>query len=117
MNKIPQWLKLELQRVLIGEIYPSIRAIAVACKESKKLTVRYYLDREPTEGDLESLSMVLTQLEASSTSGEQFDDVIAECRFSSLLLRDVDVMDGLVYARREYCLEEIENQQAASSNP
>jgi len=116
MDKIPQWLRLGLQSALIGEIYPEIRAIAVGFTSERKLTVRYYLNREPTEGDWESLSMILTQIEAGTSSSDEIKELNEECIYSEQLLRDIDVLDGLVYARREYCLDEIKSEPADAAN-
>ena len=111
MKEIPQWLRLCFQSALIGEIYPEIRAIAVEFTEEKKLTVRYYLSREPTEGDWESLSVVMASIISNTSSSEEIKEIVEDCIHSDLLLRDIDVLDGLVYARREYCLDEIKSQQ------
>lgn len=116
MKSIPQWLKLWFQSALVGEVYPEIRAIAVEFTDTRKLTVRYYLDREPTEGDRESVSMVMASILANTSSNEEIKEVKEECIFTSELLRDIDVLDGLVYARREYCLEEIRSEPADAAN-
>ena len=51
---LPEWLILWTWQALIGEVYPSIRAIALQYSETNCLLIRYYLDREPTEDDYEN---------------------------------------------------------------
>lgn len=93
---LPDWLRLWFQSALISEIYPEIRAIAVGYSPSLKLTVRYYLDREPVDFDYESLS---------NTMGEnEILEVSEECLHSEQSMSDLDRLDGLVYARREYVI-------------
>ncbi|WP_221774253.1 hypothetical protein, partial [Puniceicoccus vermicola] len=105
MKSIPHWLRIWIQSALIGEIYPSIRAIAVKFTDSKEFTLRYYLEKEPTDFDRESCSMVMTEILANTSSKEEIKKVKEECFFSDKLLRDIDVLDGLVFARREYEIE------------
>ena len=49
---------LSIQRALWGMIYSSIRGIAVGFDGIEKLTIIYYLDREPNDDDYENLSDV-----------------------------------------------------------
>jgi hypothetical protein len=116
MKRIPEWLELWFQSALLGEVYPEIRAIAVEFTEKRKLTVRYYLEREPTEGDWESLSMVMTSILSNTSSNEEIKEVVEECIYSDLLLGEIDTLDCLVYARREYCLEEIQSEPVDAAN-
>lgn len=102
---LPQWLRLLLQHVLIGEIYPHIRAIAVAFSPTKTLHVRYYLDRQPTEFDRERISVVLTELLSHTSSNNDISSVKEECTYSHVSMRDLDRLGGLVYARYEYSPE------------
>ena len=65
MKALPDWLVLCVWRALIGEIYPAIRAIAISLSDDRKLLIRYYLDRPPTDFDWESLEVVATNISAS----------------------------------------------------
>lgn len=56
-----QDIMLSLQGALLGMIYSSIWAIAVGFDDKKKITVRYYLDRDPKEEDYENLSEVMAE--------------------------------------------------------
>ena len=71
--------------------------------------MRYYLDREPTEFDEESIEVVATNLDATLPSNlcVKLD---AECKFSASLGKDLDALDGFIYARREYEMQENPNQ-------
>jgi hypothetical protein len=100
-NKLPSWLIVGMCHALLGEIYPEIRAIALAYSEdSGNLLIRYYLDRIPLEIDHESLEIVATNLDAGY--GGLINRIDIECVFFNDLLRDIDALDGIVYARREY---------------
>lgn len=92
---------LSLQDALIGEIYSNIRAIAFDYnKDSKIFKLRFYLDREPDEDDFESLSNVMGEF-LSHFKFSQFDEIKEECIYSSLPLSELDILSGIVYARKE----------------
>lgn len=111
-NPLPDWLRLWFQDALITEIYPQIRVIAVSISETRKLTVRYYLDREPTDFDFDSLNMVVSEVLSKTTCDEEIIEVVEECLFSNQAIADIDPLDGIVYARREY-----EMQDSSFKNP
>lgn len=99
---LPEWLVLWVWQALIGEIYPEIRAIALSYDADRNLLVRYYLDRDPTDDDLESIECVITNILAHTSSEEDIKNVEDEVIFSNKRMADLDVLDGLVYTRREY---------------
>lgn len=99
---LPEWLILWVWQALIGEVYPEIRAIALRYDENKNLQLRYYFDREPTEDDLESIECVITNIFAHTSSNEMINNIEEEAIYSKERMADLDVLDGLVYARREY---------------
>ncbi len=102
---LPNWLRLWFQSVLIGEIYPEIRAIVAGYSKRNELLVRYYLDREPIEYDYDSISMVTDELSAHTSNASQFTKIDTECIYSNEHISLIDILDGVVYARREYVLE------------
>ncbi len=105
LSHIPDWLSVCMQRAIIGEVYPQIRAIAAKYnKKEKKIIIRYYLIREPTEFDYESIDMVATELD--TTLSRKINIIDVECIFSDELIRDLDPLDGFVYARREYEMQD-----------
>lgn len=65
MKVLLDWLVLCVWRALIGEIYPSIRAIALSLVDDRTLLICYYLDRQPTDFDWGSLEVVATNISAS----------------------------------------------------
>jgi hypothetical protein len=102
VHQLPAWLVLLIWRSLLGEIYPTIRAIAVSFSGSRELTIRYYLDREPSNFDSESIDILLTNVLAGTAKGRPIHAAFGECVCSESRLKDLDVLDGLIYARREY---------------
>lgn len=105
--KIPDWLVGQFRIALAGEIYPQIRAIAIRYVENddRKLLIRYYLDRNPMEFDYESIEMVSTELD-SITPINYWNRIELECVFSKKLKKDLDPLDGFVYSRREYDMQD-----------
>ncbi len=89
------------QGALIGEVYPEIRAIALRFDSDRRLLVRYYLDREPIEDDYEAISLVCTNIDAYTSHKGEFSAFDDEVVYSTALFRDLDPLDGFVYARRE----------------
>ncbi|AWK43210.1 colicin [Photorhabdus laumondii subsp. laumondii] len=103
LKTIPDELFIWVSKALLGEIYPAIRAIAVGFNNEKKLlTLRYYLDREPTEEDYESLDIVIANILAHTSSNNDIRGVNDEVVFSTNPFRDLDSLSGFIYIRREY---------------
>lgn len=100
---VPDWLVLAVWRALLGEIYPSIRAIAVKFDEDSCLLIRYYLDREPIEMDEESLEVVATNVSAS-TGQQLVARIEIDCQFARVPFGALDALDCFIYCRREYDL-------------
>ncbi len=48
------------------------------------------------------MSCVLTEIFANTSSNDEIDSVTEEYLFSDKLLGQLEILDGLVYARREY---------------
>lgn len=100
-KRLPDWLIVNLCRSLLGEIYPEIRAIAVRYNsDSKELLIRYYLDRKPTEIDFDNISCVETEL-YSAVGKKYINKSSLECLYSDDYLNKLDILDGLIYARKE----------------
>jgi hypothetical protein len=100
-ERLPEWLIACVWRALLGEIYPSIRAIAVALSENKTLMIRYYLDRAPTEMDNESMETVATNISAS-IGLEIIAHIDLNCQYATAPFGALDRLDGFIYCRREY---------------
>ncbi|MCZ4090179.1 colicin [Sinorhizobium psoraleae] len=101
MSELPDWLVPHVWHGLLGEIYPSIRAIAIGLGGDRTLTVRYYLDREPHAFDEESLEVVATNISASIGS-KLVEHIEIDCQFKTAPLCDLDPLSGFIYCRREY---------------
>jgi len=103
---LPDWLILYFNRVLLGEIYPKLRAVALQYSSgSRYLLIRYYLDRKPTDFDYESISVVEATF-GSSLGGQYYYNCDLECVYSTDPMGKLDCLDGFIYARREYDLDD-----------
>lgn len=89
---------LSTYRALHGAIYPAVRAVAVSFKDQKNLTLRYYLDREPTEDDYEVVRVATTEIVADIP---EFENVQEECIYSTEPIGKLDFLDSCVYIRKE----------------
>ncbi|MGE8655381.1 MAG: colicin [Achromobacter sp.] len=101
MKCIPDWLYLWVSKALLGEIYPSIRAVVVGFDKERVMTLRYYLDREAEESDYESIDEVVTLILANTSSNYDIKEVRDEVVFSEKKQKDLDWLDGFVYSRKE----------------
>ncbi|MCM2131778.1 hypothetical protein [Larsenimonas rhizosphaerae] len=101
-NRIPSWLVDIFRIALLGEIYPNIRAIAVGYCDNGSVLIRYYLDREPTDFDLESIEIVATNLDALDGKEQCIDKIDVQCIHSTSLKRDLESLSGFVYSRYEF---------------
>lgn len=101
-SQLPDWLLACFRIALLGEIYPEIRAVAVGYNEDGLVLIRYYLDREPTEFDLESLEVVATDLDAVGGKKQTIDKIDIECICTKGSKRDLEPLSGFIYSRREY---------------
>ena len=90
-------LLLSAQRALWGMIYPEIRAIAVGFEATRKLKIIYYLDREPTGNDYESISEVAGEICADIN----FTDVEEMCIYTKEAFSKLDNLSSWVYMRKE----------------
>jgi len=100
-NKIEDWLIICVWRALLGEIYPSLRAIAISLHAEKTLLIRAYLDREPIDADTENLEIIATNITAS-VGADRIANIELECIYSDEPVGKLDSLDGIIYARREY---------------
>nr|WP_314494213.1 colicin [uncultured Pseudomonas sp.] len=101
-KNLPDWLVACFRIALLGEIYSNIRAIAVGYHNGGSVLIRYYLDRQPTDFDLESLEVVATNLDALGGKKKKIEKIDIQCVFSKEAKKDLDPISGFVYSRREY---------------
>ncbi|AVB18207.1 colicin [Pseudomonas avellanae] len=101
MKDFPDWLILCVWRALIGEIYPSIRAIALSLTDDRTLLIFCYLDRQPRDFDWESLEVVATNISASAGQ-DKILRIDLECKYDSDPIGSLKRFGGFVYCRREY---------------
>lgn len=107
-SKIPTWLYFDFWSVLTaGEIYPRIRAIALHYNEKTGLLLaNFYFDREPTDFDRESADTILSLLATHYSDDSKIRKIEDQCYFSTALIKDLDALDGFVYTRREYEMQD-----------
>jgi hypothetical protein len=92
---------LALHSALLGEIYPKIRAIVFKYDyDNRHFTLRYYLESEPDEDDYENIAVVLTVF-ISNFKFSDFETLSEECVYSKEPLSKLDILDGIVYCRKE----------------
>ncbi len=101
-KKLPDWLVACFCIALLGEIYPNIRAIAAGYHDGGFVLIRYYLDRQPTAFDLESLEVVATNLDALGGKEQAINKIDIQCVHAADAKRDLDPISGFVYSRREH---------------
>ncbi len=100
-NPLPDWLVVCIWRALLGEIYPAIRAIAIAFSSDGTLKIRYYVDRATTEDDQENMEVLATSI-SSSIGISRVKRIDLDCQYETSALGDLDPLDGFIYCRREW---------------
>lgn len=90
----------------MGEIYPAIRAIAIALNENGVLTMKYHLDRIHGEGDVEAAEVIATNI-SSAVGAVMIKEINIAFECSNLRVGELDSLDGFVYCRREYDVDDI----------
>ena len=98
---LPDWLFLWYAKALVGDIFPSVRAIALGFDHKRKLTVRYLLDREPEDDDYERIETTLTDVLANTSSNDEIPEVAVEAMHHIGAIGSDDILDGLVFCRAE----------------
>lgn len=86
---------------MLGEIYSSIRGVAISLSENHILIIRYYLDRDPLDFDHESMEVVATNI-SSLVRLDEITRIELECEHASGPIGKLNCLDGFVYCRREY---------------
>ena len=97
LNKNQQSILLSAQSALLGQIYPSIRGIAIGFSGTEKLKLICYLDREPNEDDYDNLGIIGTEICADIN----FSKVEEICIYSKEPFRNLHSLNSWVYMRRE----------------
>ena len=93
---------LALQSSLLGEIYSGIRAIVFNYNsDNRQFILRYYLEKEPDEDDYKNIGIVVAEF-LSNFKFSEFDKVDEECVYSKLSISELEILDGMVYCRKEY---------------
>lgn len=85
-----------LQGSLLGEIYPAMRAVGFMAESLESLVIYACFDREPTEDDIENISVISTLVVADI----DFKTVREECYFSKNLCGSFNENIIWVYVRK-----------------
>ncbi len=88
---------LSVQRALLGEIYPAIRAITIKWNSSSELIMDFYFDHPITDDDKENVSALTTEIYADG----YFEKVTENCTYSADAKIVYAPLDFVVYARKE----------------
>ncbi|MDO9426996.1 MAG: colicin [Methylobacterium sp.] len=101
VDRLPHWVTALFRIALLGEIYPDIRAIAVGYSEDGDVLIRYYLDREPTDFDRESIEIVATNFDALGGKEQRINKIDVQCIHAVEAKRYLDPLTGFIYSKRE----------------
>ena len=96
-TKLPDWLVACFRIALLGEIYPNIRAVAVGYHDSSFVLIRYYLDRQSSDFDFESLEVVATNLDALGGKEQAINKIDIHCVHAAGAKRDLEPISGFIY--------------------
>ena len=101
MKVIPCWLYVCICDALVGKIYPEIRVIAVRYTRKRELLIRYYLDRDVTDEDINRANEVMEYILENISSKDDITHYESECIYTKDKLGDIDTLDERIYARCE----------------
>jgi hypothetical protein len=90
-------LLISMQRALLGNIIPAIRAITIGFKGQEELTVIFYFDRFTTQDDKELVSDTIGEV----LGDIEFGKVNEFCEYSKEPLSNLLNLNTWVYMRRE----------------
>jgi len=95
----------------LGEIYKNIRVISISYNSDLKyVMMRVYLDRIPTEYDTDAACEISSYIADAVTTYKYIIDCIEEeCIFSDEPYDQMEIEGHMIYARREYDLEDDKN--------
>lgn len=101
-EKIDDTVMLCVWRALIGEIYAEIIAITIAYdKKINDITIRYYLNREPTDYDEESIDTVADNISDYCTEILHYELEFKHIQSPSVKVEYPEEME-LVYIKQGY---------------
>lgn len=96
MNPLRARVLLSVQRALLGEIFPALRAVCVAYTDAK-LELIFYVDRPIDDADRESISAVETEVRADFDPGHEVATRVIELAEPAAIPRGAEC----VYLRRD----------------
>lgn len=101
IDHLPDWLIACFRIALLGEIYLNIRAVAVGYDGEGSVLIRYYLDRDPTDFDFESIEIVAVNLDSLGGKEQEVKKIDVECVCSASAMSNLDPLSGFIFSRRE----------------
>ncbi|QNT77391.1 hypothetical protein [Entomobacter blattae] len=87
---------------LLGEIYPNIRAISAGLTRDNVFILHYYLDREPTDYDRDSIDAVVNEILIYLPTEGVIEKVSTHVFYENGSYENMSRMSGFLYARRQY---------------
>jgi hypothetical protein len=100
-NEIPIWLRLWMQQALIGAVYPSLRGVAVGYYDDRSVTIRYYIDRPPSDFDHEVIDILCSEVLSNTSSNAELPALRTEVIFSEDIQSELPPLSGFVFKRME----------------
>ena len=89
--------RLSAQRALLGEVTASLRMVTIGWDELKVFRIRAYFDKQPDDDMREGVEAVSTEVIADIP----FETDKVECIYSTELMKNLEVLKHIVYARKE----------------
>ncbi len=100
-KKFPDWLAIWVQKALLGNIYPKLRAVALGYREDRTVVIRFYLESEADDLDREIIDVVCTEILSNTSSNEEVPRLDEELVYTREDLKDISPLSGFVFMRME----------------
>ena len=99
-KNIPDWLVVGMNMAMLGMIHENIRLIRVDFDEKNNhVSIFNYLSREVLDDDYEDMEEIATELDAMM--GNHFNKLDILCIYSNHTARELNLLPGAVFRRRE----------------
>lgn len=99
-KNIPEWLVVGMNIAMLGMIHEDIRLIRVDFdEENSHVSIFNYLSREVVDDDYEAMEEIASELDAMM--GDHFSKLDIFCIHSDHSARELNLLPGAVFRRRE----------------
>ncbi|WP_274628468.1 hypothetical protein [Arvimicrobium flavum] len=100
-DEIPGWLRIWMQGVLLRNVYPALRAVAVGYYDDRTVTLRFYVDRSPVEFDHWVMEVICGELLSNTSTNAEMPALRDEIVFSTRDQNELEALSGFVFMRME----------------